>query len=147
MTTIAYDGRTLAADKRFSSGNGIFVVTKLFRVNDCILGLAGTSALCLEMVEWFRAGAKPEALPEAQRDSEKSAGMLVIRPNGVVHKYECGPYPMVMEGRQHAMGSGGDFARAAMYLGKSAAEAVLVAANFDSGTGNGVDTLELHGQA
>lgn len=42
-----------------------------------------------------------------------------------------------------SIGSGADYARAAMALGKTAAEAVAVAARFDLYTGFGVDTLRL----
>ncbi len=42
-----------------------------------------------------------------------------------------------------AIGSGSGIALGAMAAGKTAAEAVEIAARFDSGTGNGVDVLEL----
>jgi ATP-dependent protease HslVU (ClpYQ) peptidase subunit len=43
----------------------------------------------------------------------------------------------------HALGSGRDFALAAMYLGKNAREAVEIAMEFDLETGKGVDCLEV----
>jgi hypothetical protein len=44
--------------------------------------------------------------------------------------------------RCHAVGSGAPFAITAMALGKTAREAVLIAAKFDPRTGGGVDVLE-----
>ena len=48
-----------------------------------------------------------------------------------------------MEGPFCAIGSGRDFALAAMALGHSAIEAVTVAGRFDTASGNGFDALPL----
>jgi hypothetical protein len=54
-----------------------------------------------------------------------------------------GDYPRtVTEDAHHAIGSGRDFAAAAMYLGKTAREAVEVAMALTGFCGHGVDTLE-----
>lgn len=47
----------------------------------------------------------------------------------------------------HAIGTGRDYARAAMHLGRNAVEAVQVAILFDENCGNGVDTLTFPGEA
>ena len=92
---------------------------------------------------WLERGAKPDEFPTTQRDVDLYAGTLVIEPDGRLLKYERGPYPMNFLDTQTAIGSGGDFARAAMACGRTAAQAVEMAALFDSGTGNGIDTLAL----
>jgi ATP-dependent protease HslVU (ClpYQ) peptidase subunit len=66
--------------------------------------------------------------------------MTVVNRDGSVMRYE-GAWPIPIEDRQFAMGSGRDYARAAMHLGCSAAEAVAVACEFDENCGNGIDTL------
>lgn len=143
MTVIAWDGKTLAADKRADMGGHHNTTTKIHRVNDTLVAFCGTAAIGREMVEWVKRGADPGTFPAAQRDPDKCCGLLVIHADGALRKYEETPYPILFEQRQFAMGSGRDYARAAMHLGKTAAEAVAVACEFDPGCGNGVDTLDL----
>jgi ATP-dependent protease HslVU (ClpYQ) peptidase subunit len=95
------------------------------------------------MIAWFQAGEKAEDFPKEQRDKDDWAPLLVIRENGKIHKYERTPYPLKYQDKQFAIGSGRDFALAAMACGKTASEAVEVASMFDSNCGNGVDTLRL----
>lgn len=144
MTVIAFDGMTLAADKRCSGGSAVFTVRKIDRLSDgSLVGLTGDTAYCAQMLAWLRDGEKLADFPATQRDREKFAGVLVVRPTGEVWKYEDTPHPYRIEDRFYAIGSGRDFALAAMMLGKSAREAVKVACEFDASCGNGVDTLTL----
>ena len=57
-------------------------------------------------------------------------------------RYEQTPNPFVVEDKQWAIGSGRDYAIAAMHLGRTAAEAVAVACLFDVSCGMGIDTME-----
>lgn len=141
MTCVAWDGTTLAADKRATRGEITDTVTKIFRVNDLLVGFCGTGSLGHEMVEWLRRGGDPDTFPERQRDEDKCAGVLAITRTGEVRHYGAGPHPDVFENKHVSLGSGRDYARAAMHLGKTAAEAVAVACEFDPGCGNGIDTL------
>lgn len=142
MTVVAWDGKTLAADKRACNGTLYRTVTKIFRVGQCLVGYAGDPAFGEAMRAWIAAGEKLKDFPDCQRDKDDWTGTLVIRPNGTIQKYERTPYPITFEDQHHAIGCGRDFALAAMYLGKTAREAVEVAIALDSGCGNGVDTLE-----
>ncbi len=141
MTVIAFDGKTVAADKRATNGTLIMTTTKIFRVGDAICASAGDTDKCAEMLAWFRSGAKPEEFPPGNRGDDWS-GLLVIRP-GEILKYERTPYPMKIEDRFVAIGCGRDFALAAMHLGHDARAAVEVAIALDSGCGNGIDTMTL----
>ena len=143
MTCIVWDGYTLAADKRSTIGGLYRVTTKIHRVGSALVGYAGHGAQCSEMLAWARGGFRKAAFPESQRDTDASIVLLVIRPGGVIQAYEHTPHAIEYEDKQFAVGSGRDFALAAMRLGKNARDAVLLAAEFDPGTGNGVDTLEL----
>jgi len=70
---------------------------------------------------------------------------MVIRPGGEVREYAGnggGHYERV-EDAFCAMGGGRDYALAAMFLGKSALEAVQVACALDITCGKGIDVLEL----
>jgi ATP-dependent protease HslVU (ClpYQ) peptidase subunit len=144
MTAVARDGKTLAADKRTSFGGLHAVTTKVHRLPDGrLLGCAGNAAQISEMVHWFATGAGPEKLPAIQLDPKECVSVLVIRPGGFVLHYESTAYPIQLENRIWAIGSGRDFAMAAMHLGKDARQAVMLACELDSTCGNGVDTLEL----
>jgi ATP-dependent protease HslVU (ClpYQ) peptidase subunit len=143
MTVIAWDGYTLAADKRATNGSLIRTTTKIFRIHSCLVGYAGEATFGEQMIAWFQAGEKAEDFPKEQRDKDDWAPLLVIRENGKIHKYERTPHPLKYQDKQFAIGSGRDFALAAMACGKTASEAVEVASMFDSNCGNGVDTLRL----
>ncbi len=142
MTTIAWDGMTLAADRQATVGNAVFMVNKLHRHGGVMLAYCGDSDSGEEMLAWFKAGAKPEDFPSNQRDNDRFAPLVAISA-GEILRFERTPHPVRYPPQKFAMGSGRDFALAAMHCGKSAAEAVEVAALFDPGTGFGVDTMEL----
>lgn len=142
MTCIAWDGKTLAADKRVSFGTLIKTTTKIFRVGDSLCALAGDAAGGFEVLSWYRSGANPADFPQAQRDRDNWSGLLVIK-RGEILKYEYGPFPVVIEDKTFAVGCGRDFALAAMHLGCDARKAVEVAIALDSACGNGVDVLTM----
>lgn len=143
MTVIAFDGRTLAADKRMCHAAGMVrTVTKIVRAPDgSLLAITGGLDVGLELRAWFIAGANPVDFPAKAR--EDTATLIVIKQNGEIWTWASGPYGARIESEKAAFGSGRDFAETAMYLGKSAAEAVTVACLFQSDCGNGIDTLEL----
>lgn len=141
MTCIAFDGRMLAADKRATAGGGIArTVTKIERHGNALLAIVGNWDVGAEMPEWFKAGADPEKFPAKAREDEAT---LIVITTGCIKTYAIGPYAMRIEQDRCAFGSGRDFAEAAMYCGKSAADAVEIACIFQTDCGNGVDVLEL----
>jgi 20S proteasome alpha/beta subunit len=143
MTVIAWDGKKLAADKQSTAGGLKSKVTKLWRVGAAIVGGSGDTVRCEEIVAWLRNGGDPASFPKPRSDME--AKILMITPDGKICLFEESPYPMTIEDGFTAIGSGRDFATAAMYLGCDAAQAVAVACQFDAGCGMGVDVLELPG--
>lgn len=143
MSVIAWDGHTLAGDRRAVLGGLIRTTQKIFAVGDSLVAYAGNADAGEEVMAWYKAGAAPETFPASQRNEDTWAGLMVIRPGGVIWKYERTPYPVKFPPQQFAIGSGRDFALAAMHCGKTAAEAVEIACLFDNGCGNGVDTLKL----
>ena len=143
MTTIAWDGKTLAADKMGDAGGMRITVTKIRRAKDgSLLGGAGTAAFCLEMFDWIEAGAAPDKLPKNQETDDWSC-IIRIMPSGKILRYDKCAVPLVLEDGRTAIGSGRDYAVAAMHLGCDAITAVRVAAVFDPGTGSTMDTLTL----
>lgn len=141
MSVIAWDGKTLAADKRACVNTMIRTTTKIFRVNDCLVGYTDDVAFGEQILAWFKAGENPDTFPETQRNKDDWSPFVVIRSDGKIQQYARTPYPINFEDKYMAFGSGREFAVAAMYCGKSAQEAVEVACALDSGCGNGVDAL------
>jgi 20S proteasome alpha/beta subunit len=143
MTVLAWDGITLAADKRGNGVTSISTTTKIFRINDCLVGYTGQLVFGEQMAEWFKAGENIADFPPSQRDKDDWALLLVVRSNGKLQLYERTPYPATYEDKLFAVGSGADYALAAMHCGRTAAEAVALTCLLDSSCGNGVDTLTL----
>lgn len=141
MTTIAWDGKVLAADKRMVHAGLYATVTKIRRIGGLLVAAAGDFDSAQEMFAWIEAGRVPADFPSIQKESDRYVGILIIE-GGKVFKYERSAIPFEIEEPYFAIGSGRDFALAAMACGRTAVEAVEVAALFDVGTGNGVDWME-----
>jgi hypothetical protein len=137
MTTIAWDGVTLAADRRITSGTVTYSTTKIRRTSDGrLIGATGDYGVCSAMLDWLESGG---ARPTCQ-DSERWISALEIMPDGACWMHNRDSRWQV-EDRFIAVGSGRDYAMAVMALGHSARAAVEIAARFDPGTGNGIDEL------
>lgn len=144
MSVIAWDGRVLAADKRACIGSLIRTTTKVFKLSGALAAYAGDADSGEALLAWFKNGAVPADFPSSQH-GDMWAGLMVVYPNGDIHKYERTPYPIKFPPQIFAIGSGRDFALAAMHLGEDAVRAVGVACVFDSGCGNGVDHISFEG--
>lgn len=143
MTCIAWDGRTLAADRLMCNGCTSQSTTKIQRHGSELIGITGDLSIGLEVRAWYVAGADPALFPSSNRNPEKGASLIVVKATGEVWKFESGPYAFRVEGVFCAFGSGDEAALVAMACGKTAAEAVEMAAMFNTTVGHGVDTLEL----
>jgi len=142
MTIIAWDGKTLAADKMAVSGtHKAGQVTKIHRWEGGLCGFSGEMSVGVQLLYWLQCGADPEYFPAWDDDSGSS--FIVITLDGEVTYYDGAPIPLVMENTHHAIGCGRDYALAAMHLGKNAKQAVEVACALDAFCGNGIDTLTL----
>lgn len=137
MTVIAWDGKTLAADRRASVCGLARSVHKIERVKGMLVGMSGDHATAAELLKWFVSGGE---FPAKAR--EDTATLLVVDHSGV-HLYTAGPEPMMVLDGHMAVGSGRDYALMAMHLGKTAKEAVELTCLFDVNCGNGVDVLEI----
>lgn len=143
MTTIAYDGVTLAADRMATSGHLKHTTTKIHRFNNIRMGTCGDLRAGVALIEWAKNGFVPEEFPEIAGNDEDPTFLLVIKDEelGVI-LYEGTPTPIHFEDPYFAMGSGSHIATAAMALGKSAEEAVQLAEELTTGSGRGVDYLD-----
>ena len=140
ITTIAWDGKTLAADRRAVHQDCISTSQKIFRLEDGrLVGAAGGWTVCQIWMDWLVAGGERPALLATE---EEYINGLEIRPDGnCIQHLRHGSVPTFDP--FIAFGSGKHFAMAAMACGKTAAQAVEIAAMFDPHTGNGIDTLTL----
>lgn len=147
MTVLAWDGSTLSADKRVTFGGTILTCTKIERWNNSIIGFSGDSDLGFALMSWLKyQGCNPDKFPRGV-DKDNWARLLVVNPNRTLHLYERFPEPVVYEPQIFATGSGMDYAMAVMHMGFDSAKAVEVASALDPGCGNGIDSLELYGDA
>lgn len=142
MTVIAWDGKTLAADKRCTIAGYPATSTKIHRVPGGLVGFSGCAVHAAELLHWFRNGRDPEDFPK--RDEETGCGSLLITDTGeiLLFTHHSG-FPEQIEGAFFARGAGRDYALAAMHLGHDARTAVEVACALDTSCGNGIDTLTL----
>lgn len=140
MTTIAWDGRTLAVDRLGLCSNLPRRTRKLWVSEHWAYGGAGNLPDITDIALWLAAGAKQEDRPTLEDGG--SCGIAVRRRDGKAFKVE-GKRPMLapVSERFIADGSGRDFAIAAMALGKTARQAVAFASRFDVYTGLGVDAF------
>lgn len=137
MTCIAWDGLTLAVDRQCTSGSNKFATNKLFKVEGCLVAICGDIAVALQCVEWLSTG--DGKWPPKKGDNVE---LVVIRDGDCyVYESDCRGFPIQVEGA-YACGDGKDFALAAMHLGKSAREAVQVAAALCPSVGMGVNTAK-----
>lgn len=139
MSVVAWDGKTLAADCQVTSNGMRYLSKKIFKLeNGSLVAVVGAVAEGLEILDWFKRGARPEDFP---RDRERSA-MLIVVESGQVR--ECSGVPIWIDVCEPFMawGSGKEFAMGAMAMGASAREAVEVANRFCVSCGMGVESFE-----
>jgi ATP-dependent protease HslVU (ClpYQ) peptidase subunit len=143
MTTIAYREGIIAADSRltvdYGSGARKHTCKKLFRKQitegkkqfDVVIATAGESSPGMVFYDWYGTG-KP--VPELFLHLGGDFTCLVLRPDGL---FEFDVYCRAerIEEEFYAVGSGAMAALAAMHCGKSALEAVRIAARLDPYTG------------
>lgn len=136
MTTIAWDGKTLACDRQLTQDGKRFTTTKAWRLKDGrLFASAGAVEDNIAVRDWLNGDTDKPSF----KDGESFNGVLISEG----HLYICNtklkwsPIHDVV----FATGSGGDYATAALRLGKSARESVEVAAEMDLWTGMGVDEL------
>lgn len=131
MTTIACDGKSMAGDGLITD-NDIITMTDCRKVSVLedgrVIGFAGNAYGYAAFAKWLEAGAKGD--PPKFCDSDSDITCLVLTPAGQLFTYDKHGYPFE-ERPPFAIGSGQQFAIAAMDLGKSPEEAVRYACTRD----------------
>lgn len=136
MTTIAWDGRSLAADRQSS-----YHCNPVAKIEHNAYGLVGASGdfdLGLAVMVWLAGNGPKPAIP-----SDATLTVLHVDHDGKARIYHNALVPIPAGLPFFAIGSGRDYAMGAMAMGASAEEAVRIAARFDESTGGDVDVLTL----
>ena len=138
MTTIAWDGRTLAADKQSTWGGTPTRTRKIFRAKHpdgrvMIYGCAGLTQECQAYTRWIDG--------EIEKPDFTDISILSIDQKGRIWYANQSMLWARIITKRWAIGSGCDYALGAMAAGKSAADAIRIASKLDVNTGLGVDTL------
>lgn len=140
MTTIATNGKSMAADSLIESGYICQVShPKLFTFADGIFGCAGDMAKAVYFKDWVRDGMDANKYPE---EIKKDAHFLQLVPGGEVFSWGADPYRILM-GPPAAIGSGSEYAMGAMLAGATPYEAVKIAAQLDPYTGGEIVEIGL----
>jgi 20S proteasome alpha/beta subunit len=143
VTTIVYKDGVLASDSQMTEDSRKYNCTKLYRVDDAIVGLAGSQA-GLVFLRWFRGGMDRKKKPLFNKDDDFAA-IVVDKDGVVVYDRYCEPEPVVEP--YHAIGSGAPAAFAALDMGATAEEAVAAAAKRDIYTGGPIQVMRLEEKA
>lgn len=155
MTTVAWDGRTLASDSRATwDGHVKSHCVKMWRVQsrvdpvkgECLLAIAGDLYAGLLFKDWLELGGEPHLIKRGvtgeMDDSGGDFDALIVHRRGVYGaNFLCRLEPIGMD--EWAHGSGRMAALAAMACGKSATEAVRIASRFDAYTGGRIVSMTL----
>jgi hypothetical protein len=147
MTTVAFDGNKIAADTMaVDFGNRVqYPVYKLRHQGRYIFAGSGAMPTFEAFIEWFEAGC-PKEMPHVPEDTSYHGHLLVFDLEGG-ENFCFAPWPKQFYphtfSAPYAVGSGMDFALAAMACGKDAEEAVKIASLFDPNTGGPVQVIDL----
>jgi ATP-dependent protease HslVU (ClpYQ) peptidase subunit len=146
VTTAAWSAKegVLATDTQVTSGNRKFRTHKVARL-PCGGLIAGTGNLVhiLKVTRWVQAGYDEAAKPDFGDDEEGQFECLIIQGDGQVVLLDDDMEPMPVTDEFIAIGSGGCYAMGALACGKTAVEAVKIAAQFDAATSEPVEAYFL----
>ena len=147
MTTIAFDGKILAADSYGSDDYMIeqFAFEKIFDTPSHYVAICGAYSKGLEFVEWFRKSRepKPSGLGEPKpKDLDDMNALVVEKTNGACEKFEknCLSIPWKAP---TAIGCGREVAMGVLLHGGTAIEAVEIAKKVNPGTGGAVQWVDV----
>ena len=137
MTTIAAKFSTLeiAADSMISGEDSFYLASKLRRGKNSIYGACGDWDKVLKAFFLLESGA-------TEWESDLDVTILELRSDGI-WVYENTIIPVHLKNDYWAVGTGANFAIAAMRLGNSPATAVSIAAEFDPFTNQPIESLQL----
>lgn len=147
MTTIAWDGTTLAADCCSWSGSTRRKTRKVFKVaaidgRKFLVAFAGSGSFALAVLAWMRSdGGRPNPLDFMDRSDLNSQCALVIDEKKRIWQLGNELVYSRMRERVYAFGGGQEYAWGALEAGATAAHAVRIAIKRSDMAGLGVDSV------
>lgn len=145
MTTIATDGRTIAADGLRCCGNEPLSTSerKIVVEGGAIYALTGDYAVIRACIEWHKNGANPKEAPPHWDAPDGGWTLIVIEqgPKLVAYRSRL-PYPDPHPFPQ-AFGSGCDYAVGAMHAGASPRSAIEIASRLNVHTGGEIQVVDI----
>jgi hypothetical protein len=147
MTTIAWDGQTLAADSCSWSGGARRRVRKVFKVRSpdgrCFLvAFAGNGSFALAVLAWMRGKRdRPDPLTFMGHTELPNQCALVIDEKKRIWQLGNELTYSQMQERVYAFGAGQEFAWGALEAGATATQAIRIAMKRSDYAGLGVDSV------
>ena len=142
MSVVAFDGKTLAADKQATCQGIKTTCHKIALVCDEKIDYAvawvGVLSVGQSMMQWFASGADADDFPSFGAELEGTTLLIVASRKGVMI-YEQNPVPLTFFDKFQAWGSGGPIALGAMAMGADAKKAVKIASTYDVNCGMGIE--------
>lgn len=146
MTTIAFDGKTMACDTLVTCGSSCYNTdTKIYENDFAVIGVAGDAGVGTMLIEG------PNILQPRNYDFDFEA-LVFVKDTEKVYKvafyksWDCALSSVIPVADSFAaVGSGAPYALAAMECGYSAYRAVAVASKFDMNTGGKIIIKPLFG--
>lgn len=151
MTTIAFDGKTMACDTRVVCGGNCYNTdTKIYENDFAVIGAAGDAGVGDILVGDIIVGGRGILVPKHYNFDFEA--LVFVKDTEKVYKvafyksWDCALSSVVPVADSFAaVGSGSPYALAAMYLGHTATRAITVASQFDPNTGGKIITKQLLG--
>lgn len=149
MTTIAWDGSTLAADRQCEID---YTRHRVSKIRACkrkgqthLMFSSGYMGHTMALFDWYENVGDDiyKGWPEFQKDKDDWQPLYIITPSKKILRFGKTPHPYKIDSKFIAIGSGSHFATAFMHVGYSAEEAVKMTAEFDPSTNAEIDTLIL----
>lgn len=147
MTTIAFDGVTMASDSRITGSfllqNKEFKKVRRFKSpnGNYVVGCCGDCSEIERFFSWFRQFVDGDAESLYDREEEVEA-IIYCEDDGELKLHTGQPHAFNV-GFPIAIGSGSMAAMAAMYCGRSAKDAIVVASMLDTSTDDEVVAIKV----
>lgn len=145
MTTIAFDGKTMACDTRVAGDHIYNIDTKIYENEFVVIGVAGNAEAGILLV-------KDDSILVPKHYDFDFEALVFVKDTEKVYKvafyksWDCALSSVIpIADGFAAVGSGAPYALAAMECGYSAHGGVAVASKFDTNTGGKIITKQLLG--
>lgn len=139
MSTIAFDGKTIAFDTQVGTQFRIDPEPwqKIRDISGRKYKYAGGTGIAQAVetfIDWAKGGAV-DSFPDLCKEQSDNCNFIAITYDGYAHIFDGIAKPLLITKKLDSIGSGSDYALGAMHAGACAEEAVEIAARLDPHTG------------